>query len=104
MTGKQALDYLWKHIKDTDASLDEAYSVLNKIVGDSEITLEHLFGDVIEDLERITFVDFDGQTYTLNQAMEELGITEEDIEDYEDDLDDLGTELNHIKNHFDPDK
>jgi hypothetical protein len=33
--------------------------------------------------------------------MEELGITEEDIEDYEDDL---GTELNHIKNHFDPDK
>jgi len=101
MTGRQALDYLWKHIKDEGASLDEAYSVLEKIVSDSETTLEHLFGDVMGDLERITLVDFDGQTYTLNQAMEELGITEEDIEDYEDDL---GTELNHIKNHFDPDK
>jgi hypothetical protein len=101
MTGKQALDYLWKHIKDEDASLDEAYSVLEKIVSDSETTLEHLFGDVVGQLNKITLVDFDNETYTLNEAMEELGITEEDIEDYEDDL---GTELNHIKNHFDPDK
>jgi hypothetical protein len=96
MKAKEALYMVRVQLQDNEFNRD-LFSVLERAVElydntDEIQSLDHLFGDVTGELDNLTLVDFDGEyTYTLDEAMEELGITEEDLEDYEDE--DFGDEL-----------
>ena len=112
---QSALDLLKLQLMKTDQN-KEAFETLQELIDSVNVvdrpayTLDHLFGDFTGDLDKLSLTnsyvlnEYDGphkvlsgieRTYTLEEAKEllELG-----------DFDDLGTEMSHIKNHFDSNK
>jgi hypothetical protein len=99
MTATEALRLIKIQVQ-RNAQNKEAFEVLDKAAllydeAQTAPTLDHLFGDVLGDLDNLTLVDFDTKTYTLEEAKRLLEL---------DELDEMGTEKTHIANHFDPDK
>jgi hypothetical protein len=96
MTATEALRLIKIQVQ-RNAQNEEAFDVLDKAAyfydeAQAAPTLDHLFGDVLGDLDDLTLVDY-GKTYTLEEAKELLGLGE---------FDELGTEKAHITNHLDP--
>jgi hypothetical protein len=112
---QSALDLIKLQLAKTDQN-KEAFETLQELIDSVNVvdrpayTLDHLFGDFTGDLDKLGLTnpyvlnEYDDphkvlsgieKTYTLEEAKEllELG-----------DFDDLGTEMSHIKNHFDSDK
>ena len=97
MTAKEALRMVRIQLQDNNQNR-ELFSILEEAAELFDNTkefdsLDHLFGDVLGDLNDLTLVDFDEKTYTLEEAKRLLEI---------DDLDEMGTEKAHVVNHFDP--
>lgn len=97
MTAKEALKLIKIQVQ-RNLQNKEAFDVLDKAAyffdeAQTAPTLDHLFGDVLGDLDDLTLVDFDEKTYTLEEAKRLLEL---------DKLDEMGTEKAHIANHFDP--
>lgn len=97
MTAKEALGLIKIQLQHNNQN-KEAFEVLDKAAyfydeAQTAPTLDHLFGDVLGDLDDLTLVDYGEITYTLEEARKMLEL---------DELDDLGTEKAHIANHLDP--
>jgi hypothetical protein len=89
MTAKEALDYLWSHIKDTGIDLDKAYEILNHAAEmfdnfydeDQEFySLDHLFEGVEYDLVKLSLVDFDKEENQEERSCARYELAEEEEE------------------------